>query len=344
MLTIDGSFGEGGGQILRTALSLSMVTGTPFRIIKIRSGRKKPGLLRQHLTAVEAAAQVSGARVTGGSLGSGEISFHPGPIRPGKYRFSIGSAGSATLVFQTILPPFLLAKEPAFFTFEGGTHNPWAPPFDFVTKCFLPLIERMGPQTSTRLHRIGFFPAGGGKFDFEITPSGKLQRLDILDRGKVLSMQAEIFFNAIPGNVADREAKVLQENLELDRDQIRIQEAKNSPGPGNAIVLEIRSENITEIISGFGKRGVRAEKVAQEVVREALEYLESNVPVGIHLADQIILPLAMAGGGGFITGKPSMHFLTNVEIIRIFLGKKISCKQISGKRWRVDTGNPRKDE
>ena len=163
MLTIDGSVGEGGGQILRTALALALVTGTPFRIHAIRARRRKPGLLRQHLTAVNAAATVGGASTDGASLGSRELTFRPGRITPGEYRFAVGTAGSTGLVLQTVLPPLLLASGPSTVTVEGGTHNPGAPPFDFLARVFLPLLRRMGAHVEARLDRPGFYPAGGGQ-------------------------------------------------------------------------------------------------------------------------------------------------------------------------------------
>src|SRR5581483_5417209 len=153
MLTIDGSYQEGGGQILRTALALSVVTQTPFRIEKIRAGRKTPGLMRQHLTAVNAAAAISQAEVVGNAIGSQELTFSPGKVLPGEYSFSVGTAGSTTLVFQTVLPALLLAAEPSRLTLEGGTHNPAAPPYDFLEKAFLPLLRRMGARVSTTLKR-----------------------------------------------------------------------------------------------------------------------------------------------------------------------------------------------
>src|SRR5262245_11938020 len=170
MLTIDGSVGEGGGQILRSALSLSLVTGTPFRIDNIRGNRRKPGLLRQHLTAVEAAAAVGGAEVQGAVIGGGTLVFRPGHVRPGRYAFSVGTAGSATLVLQTILPALVTARSPSEVRIEGGTHNPLAPPFDFLAEVFLPLLERSGVRARATLERHGFHPAGGGSLSVTIEP------------------------------------------------------------------------------------------------------------------------------------------------------------------------------
>jgi RNA 3'-terminal phosphate cyclase (ATP) len=169
-IRIDGSFGEGGGQILRSSLSLSLVTGKPFRIENIRANREKPGVLRQHLTAVQAAAEVGSAEVEGASLGSKALTFVPGKIRSGEFRFAIGTAGSGTLVLQTILPALITAAGPSRIEIEGGTHNPAAPPFDFLQRSFIPLIERMGPKVKLELQRYGFYPAGGGRFVVEITP------------------------------------------------------------------------------------------------------------------------------------------------------------------------------
>src|SRR5688572_7099138 len=163
MIRIDGSVGEGGGQILRTALSLSLATGTPFQIENIRAGRKNAGLLRQHLTAVLAAAEIGSAETAGASLGSTALTFTPKSVRGGEFRFAVGTAGSATLVFQTILPALLLAGTPSRVEIEGGTHNMAAPPFDFLKRTFLPVLRRMGANISLELKRYGFYPAGGGR-------------------------------------------------------------------------------------------------------------------------------------------------------------------------------------
>ncbi len=189
MITIDGSQGEGGGQVLRTSLGLSLVTGKAFRIEKIRAGREKPGLLRQHLTAVRAAAQVGGAKVSGDEIGSRTLAFEPEQVRGGEYEFAVGTAGSATLVLQTVLPALIVAGGPSRLTLKGGTHNPWSPPFDFLQKAFLPLLERMGAKVTAELIRPGFYPAGGGEFTVEIqpVPGGRLQPLDLLERGETVS-------------------------------------------------------------------------------------------------------------------------------------------------------------
>src|SRR5580704_3876555 len=201
IIQIDGSIGEGGGQILRTALGLSMVTGQPFRIEKIRAGRDKPGLLRQHLTAVNAAAAICGASVEGAAISSRELSFSPGKVKPGEYTFSIGSAGSTTLVLQTVLPALLTANGPSSLTLEGGTHNPHAPPIDFLEKAFLPLINRMGPAVNVTLERAGFYPAGGGRVAVKIRPAAKLSPLEIPERGEIKRRAAKAVVAALPGEI-----------------------------------------------------------------------------------------------------------------------------------------------
>src|SRR5271154_16708 len=185
MIHIDGSSGEGGGQILRSSLSLSLVTGTPFRIENIRAKRERGGLLRQHLTAVLAASEISSAQVEGATLGSKTLTFAPGMIRPGTYHFAVGTAGSGTLVLQTILPALMTASAASQLTIEGGTHNMHAPPFDFLQRTFLPIVNRLGPKITATLSRYGFYPAGGGCFSATIEPCERLAPIHLLARGEI---------------------------------------------------------------------------------------------------------------------------------------------------------------
>ena len=176
-VTIDGAQGEGGGQILRSSLALSIITQTPLELVQIRAKRKQPGLRPQHLMAVQAAAQISGAEVEGAKVGARRLRFVPGPVRPGSYRFSIGTAGSGTMVFQTVLPPLMLAEAPSTVVIEGGTHNAKAPPFEFIERAFLPVLAKIGPQVTATLNRPGFYPKGGGQMTFHIQPSPSTARL-----------------------------------------------------------------------------------------------------------------------------------------------------------------------
>jgi len=335
MLSIDGSFGEGGGQILRTSLALSLATGSAFRITHVRAGRKKPGLLPQHLTAVKAAARVGNARVTGACLGSRELTFAPTGVLAGDYTFAVGTAGSATLVLQTVLPPLLTASGPATLTLEGGTHNPFAPPFDFVDRVFLPIINRMGPKVAATLERPGFYPAGGGRFTVTIEPTAKLLRIDLLERGGVRRQFARAVVARLPRHIAERQLAVIEEEMQSHPLQVQIEEASASRGPGNVVTIEIESRDITEVFTGFGQRGVRAEEVADIVVGAARRYLDADVPVGEHLADQLLVPLALAGGGTFKTLPPTRHTRTNIDVIEKFLDIRVSPQQVAPRGWLV---------
>lgn len=334
-ILIDGSQGEGGGQILRTSLALSLVTRKPFRIERIRAGREKPGLLRQHLTAVQAASAIGGAAVEGDQIGSKELSFTPGKIAPGNHKFSVGTAGSATLVFQAILPALMTASGPSSLTLEGGTHNPFAPPFDFLERTFLPVLRRMGPEVVLQLKRPGFYPAGGGLFTAEIRPCSKLKPIDLLERGECRTKRARAIVARLPRLIAEREIAVLKRRLTLADDQATVEATQDGNGPGNIVMIEFEHERVTEIITGFGEKGVKAEAVAESAVKEARRYMVSNAPVGEHLADQLLLPFALAGGGSFRAITLSRHARTNLEVIRRFLDVEMAIEQDPAGGWLV---------
>ncbi len=319
MIQIDGSAGEGGGQILRTSLGLSACSGRPFAIAGIRQKRKKPGLMRQHLTAVLAAAEVCQADVEGAAIGSLGLTFAPGAVRAGDYRFAVGTAGSTTLVLQTVLPPLLQADGPSKVVIEGGTHNPWSPPFDFLAGSFMPALAKFGPQVTARCTRPGFYPAGGGRIEVEIQPGGALRPVELMERGKLLERRAVATVARLPGTIAERELEVVRKKLGFQQEELRVHSAKASLGPGNVLSIEHRYENVTEIQTGFGELGVSAERVARGAVRDAKKYLETDAPVGAHLADQLLIPMALAGGGAFRTVAPTMHTRTNCEVVGQFL-------------------------
>jgi RNA 3'-terminal phosphate cyclase (ATP) len=341
MLTIDGSQGEGGGQIIRTSLALSLITGRPFRIYNVRARREKPGLQRQHLTAVRAAAAIGNAQVEGASLGSSAFTFTPGEVTPGDYSFPIGTAGSTMLVLQTILPPLMIAGAPSTLAFEGGTHNVHAPPYEFISKTFLPLIERMGARVSAKLERYGFYPPGGGRLNVRIEPAahGTLAPLHLLTRGEISARRARALVVRLPPTVGERELTVIREQLgwnEAGGDELRVETSTNALSPGNVLTLEIESEHLTEVFTGIGERGVRAETVAERAAEEARAYLETDAPVGQHLADQLLIPLALARGGSYTTGQPSLHTTTNIEVIKMFLDVRIKVGQTVGDVWKIE--------
>ena len=336
MISIDGSIGEGGGQILRTALGLSLVMGEPFTIENIRAGRAKPGLLRQHLTAVEAAAKIGCAKVSGDTIGSQSLSFHPKEVTPGEYHFSVGTAGSATLVLQTILPALMIADSPSTVVIEGGTHNPYAPPFDFLKIVFIPILKQMGVDVELTLHRHGFYPAGGGKIEVRISPTKNLKSILLLERGNLKRIKVKSIFAQIPGNVAVREIAVVKKLLSLEDEHTEIFQVMDSQGPGNIITIEVNSENMTEMFVGFGELRISAEAVAHEAVEKTQKYLQAeNIPVGAYLADQLLIPLALAKGGEFKTVAPSSHTLTNTSIIQKFLDFNISFKDLGQGQYLV---------
>jgi RNA 3'-terminal phosphate cyclase (ATP) len=319
MLVIDGSQGEGGGQVLRTSLSLSALTGIPVRIDRIRAGRRRPGLLRQHLTAVRAAAEVCGAEVEGGALGSRSLSFTPGVPRAGSYTFSVGTAGSACLVCQTVLPILARVGGASELCFEGGTHNNLAPPYDFLERIFFPLLLRLGVELEAELIAHGFYPAGGGVFRVSLGPTSSLRPLDLLERREEPRIEAWALSARLPDHVATRELAVVREAFSLPAERCRALPVR-SPGPGNALCILLDSDT-PELVTAFGERRKPAERVAKEAVRMARRYLEAAVPVGEHLADQLVLWIALAGGA-FRTLQPSPHTRTNIAVVRAFLGEE----------------------
>lgn len=335
-IQIDGSQGEGGGQILRSSLALSLVTGKPIVIENIRAGRAKPGLMRQHLTAVNAAARIGNAAVTGAEVGSRSLTFIPQVVASGNYQFSIGTAGSATLVLQTILPALMMAGGPSQLILEGGTHNQWAPPFHFLERAFIPIINRMGPRVTATLDRCGFFPAGGGRITVTIEPAATWTGFDLCERGPCQQRSAIALISNLPRQIAQREVKTILERLNWDESCGKIEEVI-AHGPGNIVFALLEYAQVTEVFSGFGRVGASAEHVANEVARDVRNYLKTDAPVGSYLADQIMLPLGISAwqtgqnaqrpGGSFRTIALTRHSTTHLEIIRKFLNVDIRVEK-----------------
>ncbi len=340
MINIDGSFGEGGGQILRSSLALSLVTGKAFRIENIRSGRAKPGLMRQHLTCVHAAAKIGNAAVNGDCIGSQALCFEPAAIKTGSYLFSVGTAGSTMLVLQTILPALLVGEGKSQVVLEGGTHNPFAPPFDFIEKVFVPIMRRMGANVDIKLERAGFYPAGGGRCVVTVEPAKKLNRIELTVRGEIQSRFAKAVVSKLPLVICEKELSLVCSTLGWDRSCTEAKEVGDSHGPGNIVTIEIACGNITELFTGFGRREVSAELVASEAIEQAKRYLASEAASGEHLADQLILPMAMAGGGRFTTLKLSTHATTNIEIVKKFLEVDVEVKKLNKDVYEVDIKKP----
>jgi len=325
VIVLDGRDGEGGGQILRTALGVSMLTGLAFRIDHIRANRRKPGLMRQHLTAVRAAAEICGAEMEGAHLNSRQLVFRPNKVRGGNYHFSVGTAGSTMLVLQTVLPALIGCESASTLVLEGGTHNPMAPPFDFIAEAFLPLLERMGAKVSATLDRHGFFPAGGGRVRVTVSPMEEWQPLELVERGARLRTSVRVLHANIPGHVARRELAVCSQKLNLGEADLESVLVHDSHGPGNVILARLDWDSLTEVFASFGQAHLSAEKVARDLCKQVKTYLKAEAPVGDYLADQIMLPFALAGGGSFSTHRLTRHASTQLETLRFFLGN----------RWKV---------
>jgi RNA 3'-terminal phosphate cyclase (ATP) len=329
MIVIDGSEGEGGGQVVRNACALSLVTGTPVQIDNVRAKRSKPGLMRQHVTALQSACTIGGAECEGLAVGSSKVIFRPGRVVPGEYRFAVGTAGSTGLVLQTVLMPLVLADAPSRLVLEGGTHNMLAPPLDFIAKAFLPILNRMGPRIEVKLIRHGFYPRGGGRIEVDITPA-PLRPIECVARGALLERSACALFAALPFDIAEREIKVARDLLDWSERECFVRELPEDQGPGNILLLTATFEHVTEVFSGFGQLGVTAERVARTAISRMRGYLASDAFAGPFLADQLLLPFALAGGGAFTTVKPSQHSLTAADVIERFLGRRCGFEAIDG--------------
>ena len=335
-LEIDGGQGEGGGQILRSSLSLSMLTSRPILIRNIRAGRRKPGLMRQHLVCVEAARAMCGAVTSGAALGSTELSFVPGEIIPGEYHFAIGSAGSTMLVLQTILPAMLQMAQKCQVTLSGGTHNPLAPSADFFKDCFLPQLHAMGANVQFEIVALGLYPAGRGSVTLATAPlvaGTQLAPLSLLQRDGSARISAHAIVAGVPDHVAERELAWLREAYTAGKTKHRLpinslcSTQANHTGPGNVLCAGIRFDNVCEQVTEFGARGLSAEDVAKAARDGLARYLRSGAVVGEHLADQLLLPMVLAGGGGeFICSEPSQHLRTNANVIESFGVAKISIE------------------
>ncbi|WP_176256866.1 RNA 3'-terminal phosphate cyclase [Derxia lacustris] len=329
MIEIDGSAGEGGGQILRSALSLAMCTGQPVRVTAIRARRSRPGLMRQHLACVQAAQAICDATVEGAQAGSCAVSFAPGAVRGGEYRFAIGTAGSCLLLLQTLLPPLLLATEPSRLLLSGGTHNPMAPPYHFVERAFAPLLRRLGAGIELKIHRHGFFPAGGGEIEVAVWPPAALLPFDLTERGALREAFGEALVAAVPRQVARRELDALARAFGWSEAQLQIPSLRANEGPGNAVLATFACEHVTELFTGFGEKAVSAERVAGEVVAQARAWLASGAALGPQLADQIALPLALAvvasgRAASFTCSEVTPHARSNFAVIERFL--PIDCR------------------
>lgn len=316
---IDGSMGEGGGQVLRTSLTLSMCLQAPVVITNVRAGRAKPGLLRQHLAALRAAAEICGAQLSGDALGSTEVRFAPGALRAGTYEFRIGSAGSSTLLVQTVLPALALLDTPSTIVVHGGTHNGMAPSVDFLELSLFPLLKQMGVRVDSKLHRHGFYPIGGGRWEVTVHPWRQPAPLELRGRGSWIEHRAQVTSSQLQAHIAERELARVARKLGWPDEALSSCDV-GSLGPGNIVSLRSRFEHVTEVFEAVGGLGISAERVAGRAIRDARRYLAAGYAVGEYLADQLLLPMVLGAGGEFTTGALSSHSRTNIALINRWLG------------------------
>jgi len=338
-ITIDGSQGEGGGQVLRTALTLSIITQQKIEIINIRAGRKKTGLLRQHLTSVLAAQEICGAMVEGVELGSTHIRFSPGKVKPGNFHFAIGTAGSTVLVCQTILPVLALAKEPSTITFEGGTHNGMSPSLSFLEHSFLPVLKAMGVNCAIQTSSLGFYPAGGGKWQLHIEPTKALKPIHLNDAGCSFVQNSEncslnVLVSLLPEHIGQREIETAKKILNWQHASSQVQKV-TTPGPGNSFQLSVKSKTHSSVFEVVGESGISAEKVAKKAAGRVRQFIHAQAAVEEYLADQLLLLIALAGKGSFTTTTPSLHTTTNINVIKQVLDVEIKIEQINNVLWKV---------
>jgi RNA 3'-terminal phosphate cyclase (ATP) len=344
-LRIDGDYGEGGGQILRTALSLSCVLKRPVEIVNIRKGRKVPGLQPQHLTAANACQRISSAQTEGNALGSTSLRFSPGETKGGEFAFDVaekkGSAGSTSLVLQTLFLPLSLCESASSVRVLGGTHVAWSPPFHYLQQVFASVIEKMGAKMNLRIHKWGWYPKGGGEVTCSIQPAARFSGLQLIDRGKLIRLSGISAVSNLPDSIAERQRNQAMNVLKPKRfsPQIELVQAP-SMGQGTFLFLRAEFENTVAGFGALGERGKRAEKVADEACDDFLRFMRGDAAVDPHLADQLIPYLALAKEPStFTVSTITKHLLTNIWVVKQFLQTRVSVEGAEG-RWGKVTVEP----
>lgn len=336
-IEIDGA--SGGGQILRAALTLSSALGVGFHIRNIRGKREKPGLMRQHLMCVKACAEICQATVTGAQLNSSELTFMPGAVKRGNFSFDIGSGGSTVLLLQCIVPALargLREGEEVGVTVKGGIYCPFAPTFEFLTETLAPCLHRMGYRVSFDMLKAGFYQAGGGLIRFWATGPFKPQAFEMNEAGRLLGTDVRILHCNLPATISEREKKFLidefAEKLGFAHQSIVVEEDKEILETGNAVTIRVQTESVISVFSEIGRPGLSAEAVARIAAEDASQFLHSKVPVCRHLQNQLLVPMALAGGGHFVSTSPTTHTRTCAQVLQVFTGKRVEIKQID-KLW-----------
>ena len=341
-LIIDGSYGEGGGQVLRTSLALSAITGQPVRVESIRAGRRKPGLRPQHLTCVRAAAKICAARVEGARLDAQTLDFTPqSPPQPGTYTFDVaqaakgGSAGSIGLVLQTVLLPLAMADGISQLTLRGGTHVAWSPPFDYLRRVYLPTLARIGVRAKTHIQKWGWYPIGGGVVKVRVEgrgPDSTFDALDLRQRGQLLRVRAVSASSNLPKHIRSRQERAALQTLRSHGVNARF-EVVDAPskGQGTVVFLWAEFENAVAGFTSLGERGKPAEQVAEDAAQELLDYLAGDAALDRHLADQLVLPMALSREPAHLsTQEVTSHLLTNVWVVNQFLPGRVHVEGEEG--------------
>lgn len=335
MIAIDGSKGEGGGQILRSALTMSLMTRLPFTMVNIRAQRKNPGLQPQHLAAVEAAAKISDSRTEGAALYSKNLTFLPGAVRAGNYHFKVPTAGSMPLVLQTVALPLAFAEEISCLDFSGGTHVPWAPTYDYLELVWARLLKSLGMDISLEIHQAGYYPKGQGRFSVLVSPVKSIKPLTAVQDVWPDTLKAVGVVSNLPDHIVHREFAVLKQKTGRPMEE----EVREYPScqPGNALILIAGCGRWHAGFSNLGEKGVPAEKVAEAVAADFRDFCDSRAPIDRHLADQLLLPLIFAEGPSTYRAQAvTQHLLTNAATIGLFRRVHIQISGTEGKPGVID--------
>ena len=321
---IDGSSGNGGGEILRSSLTLAMLTGRAFRLTNIRANKKNSGLLRHDISAIKAAAEICQARTKGVTLLSKHIDFYPGTVRAGDYHFRLNTARSVTNLAPMLIPPLLTANQASTLAIEGGTHIKHAPPFEFLTQSYLPTLKKIGATVEATLIEYGFHPAGGGKIIMTTHPRKTLRSLNLTRKNTRYNISAGAITAHLPTKIAQRELDTIHKKLDLAEEYLKISVVKRSSSPGNLVIITVRSSTLHECFSSFGEPGLNAQTVANKVCEVTQDYLESNACVSPFLAEHLIIPLTLSANSVFTTLNLNPQTQTTIEIITRFKANKIT--------------------
>ncbi len=340
MLTLDGTMGCGGGHLVRTALSLSAASGVPVTLSRVRMDRKKPGLLRHHLSVIQSLATICGAQVEGAYIGSQDLVFTPGAVQAGAWTFQVGMSRSALMLLGAVLPALLRAPGPSSLVLEGGTHTVDAPVYEFWELSLAPMVARMGAELSLSLASYGFAPAGGGCVKAQVSPLPAEPADFVLEAREEISVrQAEVVLAQLRRDIAERELDVLSDLLSWPRDEMKVRALSETHGPGNVVVLSVKAGDVCEVTSSAGRRGVRAEQVSEEAAHEMRRYLASSAPVGRALATWLVPLLAVSPGVGRLKiMPPSEELLTTAELVERILRKPCTLEKLEDRVWSLCVG------